>query len=180
MDKRKSLRELQARLADKLQAAKMGNVSSAALWLAVTAGGSNYLFPLSQSGEIYAWTQMHNVAHTKNWYLGVANLRGALFGVADFASFVQNKPPQNRSTQLQAESRLITFSAELEVNCALLVDKIDGLRSAESFVSSSLPQNHAQGFLGSTYVDLNGVHWQEINLQVLSQQAGFLNINVEQ
>ena len=177
MDKRKTLRELQSRLADKLQAVRAGDVASSAAWLAVDSDGEKFLFPLSQSGEIFPWTSTHKVAHTQDWYLGVANLRGSLFGIADFASFVNSKKPLARNQQLRSESRFVTLSASLDVNCALYVDRLEGLRSSESFRESMEPATGAPVFFGHTYIDLNGVHWQEINLQLLSQQNSFLNIN---
>lgn len=177
MDKRKTLRELQSRLADKLQAVRAGDVASSAAWLAVDSDGEKFLFPLSQSGEIFPWTATHKVAHTQDWYLGVANLRGSLFGIADFASFVNSKKPMARKQQTRSESRFVTLSASLDVNCALYVDRLEGLRSTESFRESMQPDASAPVFYGHTYIDLNGVHWQEINLQLLSQQNSFLNIN---
>eukprot|EP01031_Cornospumella_fuschlensis_P004273 gene4273-5341_t len=51
MANRQALRELQTRLADRLQIARTQGV--AASWLAVEAGGKNYLFPMAQAGEIF-------------------------------------------------------------------------------------------------------------------------------
>ena len=177
MDKRTKLRELQSRLADKLQAVKSGDVASAASWLAVDSQGEKYLFPLSQSGEIFPWSTTHKVAHTQDWYLGVANLRGSLFGIADFSSFLKHSKPQPRNPQLRSESRFVTLATALDVNCALFVDRLEGLRSTESFRESMLAEAGSPEFFGHTYIDLNGVHWQEVNLQLLSQQDRFLNIN---
>ncbi|MDO8774358.1 MAG: chemotaxis protein CheW [Burkholderiaceae bacterium] len=177
MDKRKSLRELQSRLADKLQAVRSGDVASAAAWLAVDSAGAKYLFPLSQSGEIFPWATTHQVAHTQDWYLGVANLRGSLYGIADFSSFLNKTKPQSRNQLSRSESRLVTLNTSLDVNCALFVDRLEGLRSTESFRESTDPGTDSPVFFGHIYIDLNGVHWQEINLQLLSQQNSFLNIN---
>jgi twitching motility protein PilI len=173
MDKKQKLRELQTRLAEKLQAVRSGDVASAAAWLAVDSGGRKYLFPLSQSGEIFPWTAIQKVAHTQDWYLGVANMRGALFGVVDFSNFVQGEKSTVSNELARSDSRFVTLSSTLEVNCALYVDRIEGLRSTES-------QDAASGspeFYGHIYVDVNGLQWQEINLQVLAQQSNFLNIN---
>jgi twitching motility protein PilI len=177
MDKKKKLRELQTRLAEKLQAVRSGDVASVAAWLAVDSGGRKYLFPLSQSGEIFPWTSIQKVAHTQDWYLGVANMRGALFGVVDFANFVQGEKSVLNNELAKSDSRFITLNSSLDVNCALYVDRIEGLRSTESFSESQDPSNGSPGFYGHIYVDVNGLQWQEINLQVLAQQASFLNIN---
>jgi twitching motility protein PilI len=52
MANREALRDLQSRLAGRLQAARSEGVSVAA-WLAVQAGGRDYLLPLNQAGEIF-------------------------------------------------------------------------------------------------------------------------------
>ena len=49
MANRAAIRELQTRLASRLQAARSEGVSVS--WLAVKTGGGNYLFPLVQSGK---------------------------------------------------------------------------------------------------------------------------------
>jgi len=177
MGKKQSLRDLQSRLAEKLDAAKAGVVGTAASWLAVDANGSKFLFPLSQSGEIYPLTPTHQVAHTKDWFIGVANLRGALFGVTDFDAYLKNSKPATRPVQLLSDVRFVTFNAAIEMNCALQVDKLEGLRSVTSFKKSEPPADTAPAFFGQVYIDMNDTKWQEINLQILAQQSDFLNIN---
>ncbi len=144
MANRQALRELQNRLAVRLQAAKTQGVSAS--WLAVEAGGARYLFPLNQSGEIFPWVSAQNVPYTQTWFAGVANLRGGLYGVVDLASFVSGKTPPARSELARTESRLVALNSALE-------------------------------FFGHSYVDANGVSWQEINLQLLASQAHFLTIS---
>jgi twitching motility protein PilI len=175
MANREALRELQSRLASRLQAARAEGVSAA--WLAVEAAGGKYLFPLSQSGEIFAWSSTQPVPYTRRWFLGVANLRGGLYGVVDLASFVAGSAPVPRAEGARAESRLVALNAALEVNCALLIDRLAGLRNVESFTSSALPPEGAPAYFGSGYTEPNGAYWQEINLQTLSQQPDFLSIS---
>ena len=175
MANRQALRELQSRLADRLQAAKTKGVSAS--WLAVEAGGGKYLFPLNQSGEIFPWVSAQNVPYTQAWFAGVANLRGGLYGVVDLASFVTGKTPVFRSEMARTESRLVALNSALEVNCALQIDKLSGLRNPEAFSDFAEKPPEAPEFFGHSYVDSNGVSWQEINLQALAQQAHFLTIS---
>jgi twitching motility protein PilI len=177
MDKREKLRDLQTRLAEKLQAVRSGDVASTAAWLAVESGGKKYLFPLSQSGEIFPWTAVNKVAHTQTWYLGVANIRGSLYGIADFSAYLQGAKTAIQNEKARSDSRFVTLNASLDVNCALYVDRLEGLRSTESFTESQAPKSGSPEFYGHVYVDTSGLGWQEINLQVLSQQDNFLNIN---
>jgi twitching motility protein PilI len=174
MANRQALRELQTRLADRLQIARTQGV--AASWLAVEAGGKNYLFPMAQAGEIFPMGATQAVPYTQSWFLGVANLRGGLFGVVDLASYVTGQSVTPKTEVARKESRLIALNAALEVNCALLIDRLAGLRNQQAFSDFTEKAPDAPEFFGPQYVDENGASWQEINLQSLAQQAHFLTI----
>jgi twitching motility protein PilI len=175
MANREALRELQSRLATRLQAARAEGVQAS--WLAVESAGGKYLFPLAQSGEIFPFSSAQPVPYTRPWFLGVANLRGGLYGVIDFSGFVEGKAPAMRSDATRAESRLVALNAALEINCALLIDRLAGLRHLDAFASSSEPAQGSPAYFGSGYTDTHGAYWQEINLQALSQQPQFLSIS---
>jgi twitching motility protein PilI len=174
MANREALRELQSRLASRLQAARTEGVQAS--WLAVESAGRKFLFPLTQSGEIFPFSSAQPVPYTREWFMGVANLRGGLYGVVDLASYIGGGAPVQRSDAGRAESRLVAFNGMLEVNCALLIDRLAGLRSLEAFSSSQPAPEGSPEFFGSGYTDAAGSYWQEINLQVLSQQPQFLSI----
>ena len=173
MANREALRELQSRLAGRLQAARTEGVQAS--WLAVEAAGRKYLFPLAQSGEIFPFAATQPVPYTREWFLGVANLRGGLYGVIDLASFVGGKLPVQRSDAGRAESRLVALNTMLDVNSALLIDRLAGLRGLDAFASSSDAPEGSPDYFGSGYTDAGGAYWQEINLQALSQQPQFLS-----
>ncbi|TFZ03652.1 chemotaxis protein CheW [Ramlibacter humi] len=175
MANREALRELQTRLANRLQAAR--TEGQQASWLAVEAAGTRYLFPLSQSGEIFPFSSAMPVPYTQKWFLGVANLRGGLYGVVDLAGFVGLRAPVARTEAGRAESRLVALNGALEVNCALLIDRLAGLRNPEAFASAEQPPEGSPPYFGTGYTDAQGQFWQEINLQALSQQPQFLSIS---
>jgi twitching motility protein PilI len=82
-----------------------------------------------------------------------------------------------RGEQSLAESSVITFNAALELNCALLVDGLAGLRKRDAFSDAVAPPEGSPAYFGNRFTDLNGEHWQEINLQSLSQLPEFLSIS---
>lgn len=174
MVKREALRELQVRLASRLQAAKTEDLSVSS-WLAVESAGQSYLLPLGHAGEIFPWSVVQAVPYTQPWFKGVANLRGTLAGVIDLAAFLG--VDRVRTEQSLAETSLVALNAALNVNAALLVDRLAGLRGTEAFVSSESPAEGASAFYGSTYLDASGARWQELNLQALSQAPAFLSIS---
>jgi twitching motility protein PilI len=165
MANRETLRQFQSHLANRLSAARTTGV--AASWLAVEAADVRYLFPLNQSGEIFPWANTQPVPYTQSWFLGVANLRGGLYGVIDLGGFVEGATPESRAEAGRDQARLVALNPVLDVNCALLIDRLVGLRSMESFVDSAAAPETAPSYFGSGYTDPAGVHWQEINLQSL-------------
>lgn len=174
MANREALRELQTRLASRLKTARSEGVSVS--WLAVRAGEENYLFPLALSGEIFPLTSLQVVPYSKPWFMGVINLRGGLYGVVDLAGFLANGTVPGRTEQSLSESSVITFSAALEINCALMVDNLAGLRKREAFTEAVAPPEGSPIFFGHRFTDLSGVQWQEINLRTLAQFPEFLSI----
>jgi len=175
MANREALRDLQARLASRLQAARAEGISVA--WLAVRAGGRNYLFPLGQSGEIFPLTTLQAVPYVRAWFRGVLNIRGGLYGVVDLAGFVADDAGLARAEPLSVDPSVVTLNAALDVNCALQVDSLSGLRGADAFTSSSPAAENAPTYFGSRFVDAAGEQWQEINLRTLSQIPEFLSIS---
>jgi twitching motility protein PilI len=175
MADRQALRELQSRLAARLQLARTQGVAPS--WLAVESGGQNYLFPMEQAGEIFPWVATQAVPYTQSWFVGVANLRGGLFGVVDLCAYVTGARAVAKSDMARKESRLVAFNAALDTHCALLIDRLAGLRNQEAFVDFAERAEDAPEFFGHRYIDPQGASWQEINLQLLARQAHFLTIS---
>lgn len=176
MANREAIRQLQARLASRLKAARDEGLSVS--WLAVKSGGANYLFPLAQSGEIFPITSLQPVPYALNWFRGVVNLRGGLYGVVDLARFVSGVSAAEASTAAPTptEATVVTLNSALNVNCGLLVESLAGLRSPDIFQSAQAPSADAPIYFGNRFTDAGGEIWQEINLQTLSQFPRFLNI----
>lgn len=173
MANKEALRELQGRLAQRLNAAR--TEAQAAGWLAVEAGAHAFLLPLADAGEIFQPGMLVAVPHTHPWFLGVANLRGTLTGVIDLATFFGLRERANAAAREQG--RLVVFNAALEINCALLVDRLAGLRNQEQLqLESTEPQGPQPAYVGSRYRDLSGRLWQELRMAVLARDERFLRI----
>ena len=175
MANRQAIRELQSRLAERLQIARTQGVAPS--WLAVEAAGQKYLFPMTHAGEIFPWVATQQVPYTQNWFLGVANLRGGLYGVVDLASYVTGQASVVKNEFARKDSRLVALNSGLDINCALLIDRLSGLRNQEAFIDFEKRADDAPVFFGNRYSDPAGQTWQEINLQILAQQAHFLAIS---
>ncbi len=170
MAKKEALRELQTRLAERLQAARTQQRGSS--WLAVECSGRGILFPLREAGEIFALSPMVPVPHTHRWFMGVANLRGHLHGVVDLAGFLGVKSTEGTPGQAQ----LVGFNQSLDLNCVLLVDRLAGLRSDEQLQREPDDGMARPTFVGGRYRDSSGRLWQELSLAALAGDEAFLRI----
>ena len=174
MAKREALRELQGRLAARLQQAR--TEVRAVSWLAVECAGLGLLFPLPTAGEIFAVGTLLPVPHTQRWFMGVANLRGGLHGVVDLAAFLGLRQPIAREA-VREQARLLAFNARSGANCAVLVDRLAGLRSAEQLSEEPAGENPRPAFAGARWRDADGRIWQEIDLAALARNEQFLAIS---
>lgn len=175
MANRAALRELQQRLAGRLQAAQ--EQEHAVSWLAVVCGDGRYLFPLTHADEIFSSPRIQPVPYAQDWFLGAANLRGGLYGVVDLERFIgASRPGAGVAGHAPAEASLVTLNAALELNCALWIDRLAGLKGVASFRTSHEAAAGSPDFFGHRYVDPDGISWQELNLQTLSRSARFLGI----
>ena len=174
MAKREALRELQSRLAVRLQQAR--TEVRGLSWLAVECGGLGLLFPLPTAGEIFPVGTLLPVPHTQRWFLGVANLRGGLHGVVDLAAFLGLRAPIARDA-VREQARLLAFNARTGASCAVLVDRLAGLRSAEQLTPEPEDSTPRPVFAGARWRDPAGRVWQEIDLAALARHDQFLAIS---
>jgi twitching motility protein PilI len=175
MAKKQALRELQSRLAERLQAARTQVRSES--WLAVECSGHGFLLPLREAGEIFALAPILPVPHSHGWFLGVANLRGHLHGVVDLAAFLGVKTHAAGQDQTGREqSRLVSFNHALDINGALMVDHLSGLRSEEELTPEAVDGVPRPAFVGPRLRDAAGRVWQELLLSELANDESFLKI----
>lgn len=174
MAKREALRELQTRLAERLQAV-MTELPGAS-WLAVESAGQGLIFPLQGAGEIFTAAGLLPVPHTQPWFLGVANLRGGLHGVVDLGSFLGLRAHALPRDALGEQARLLALNPAAGSHCAVLVDRLAGLRNLSQLTKLPEPPGARPPFAGAQYRDTAGRIWQEIDLARLAQQEQFLGI----
>jgi twitching motility protein PilI len=170
-----ALRDLQSRLAERLQVARTQDSQTS--WLAVEAGGRGFLFPLKDAGEIFPVPSLVRVPHTRDWFLGVANLRGALQGVVGLARFLGLEPNESAREQ----GRVVALNPVFEVNAALLVERLAGLRRADELEPAGPPlpgEPVMPPFVGDRLRDRTGRVWQELKLSELAADEAFLAIVV--
>jgi twitching motility protein PilI len=170
MANKQALRDLQSRLAERLQAARTEPLARS--WLAVECSSRGFLFPLREAGEIFPMAPMVPVPHSHRWFLGVSNLRGHLHGVVDLAGFLGVKS----SDAPRDQARLVGFNQALDINCVLLVDRLSGLRSEEDLTRDADDGVTRPTFAGARFRDSSERVWQELHLAELAGDESFLRI----
>jgi twitching motility protein PilI len=173
MANKEALRELQTRLAERMQVAR--NEPAAHAWLAVECAGQGVLLPLEQAGEIFNAGRILPVPHTRSWFAGVANLRGGLHGVVDLAIFLGLRARGTHEHGAEG-ARLVALNPSLGVNSALLVDRLAGLRHESDLAERADEAAQRPGFAGMRWLDKAGRPWQEIKLAALAADLQFLAI----
>jgi twitching motility protein PilI len=170
MAKKEALRELQTRLAERLAVARSSEQLQS--WLAIECGAQGFLLPLRDAGEIFSLAPVVPVPYTQSWFLGVANLRGHLHGVVDLARFLGIQSDERNKEQL----RLVVFSPSLDLNCAMMVDRLAGLRSQGQMTVVGDDGVVRPPFIGTRLRDTAGRIWQELRLAALADDESFLRV----
>jgi len=159
--RRTRLRQYQVQLLERMQAART-STGAQIHQLGVLIGPERYLLDLTQTGEIMPLGALCTVPLTQPWYLGLANIRGSLVGVIDFARYLG----AGESTA-GPDSRIVTFAAGLGFNCGLLVSRVYGLRHAAGMAAA-----------GDRLRDAEANHWTPLDLAALAQDPRFLHVGL--
>ena len=146
-------------------------------WLAVECAGLGLLFSLKQAAEIFAPVPLKPVPYAQPWLAGVANLRGGLATVVDLSVFLGLREPQQLRPD-PAASRLVALNPEMSINCALLVDRLVGLRGDEHLTPEPDEPGHRPRFAGVRLRDAEQRVWQALDLDALSKHEQFLKVVV--
>lgn len=169
----KNLREFQVRLSERLRQAASAPPQSARL--GVQVGDRNLLVGLSDVGEIVALPgEITPVPLTHEWFRGLVNLRGALYGVSDLARFEGRD-----ATSLTKSSRLLAFAPRLGLQAAIVVDRMLGLQN-DATLTEAEPEDaekSAPGWLGRHWLDAEGRRWTELLLEDLASDERFLAVD---
>jgi len=164
-----SLREFQQALAAKL--AEAGAETAPHARLGVQAGGRLWLIRLDDAGEVLPLPEVTPVPLTRQWFLGLANIRGNLAGVVDFAGFM-GEPPTERSPGC----RLILVAERFGAHSGLLVARMLGLRNIHQFQAEDGAADSP--WIRGAFRDAEGRRWFELDLGALVAHGDFLQVSL--
>ena len=167
LDLRTFQQELAARLASKTTA----QVESSRLGMA--CGDERWLIRLSDAGEVITMPPIVAVPLTQPWYLGIANIRGNLVSVIDFARFLGRNVAVGG-----AQNRLVLFGPRAgDLNAGVVVQRVLGLRNIAELAPAAAPAD-ARAWYAQRWMDRDGNPWQEIDLGKLAADPAFLQVGV--
>jgi twitching motility protein PilI len=170
--RRTRLREFQAQLVERMQAART-DTGAYARQLGVMIGQRHCLLNLQEAGEIVSVGTITKVPLTHDWFLGLSNVRGSLISVIDLARF-----QGQAQTHLDRESRIVVFAPALSFNSGILVSRVLGLRNLADMRPQADESATAAPWSAQQYVDRDAQVWTELNLTLIVQDPQFLHVGL--
>ncbi len=168
MAKRISLRQFQQNLSQRLSVAMAGESQRA--WLGFRPGHEYWLDGMANAGELVPLQPLTPVPLAKPWFRGIANIRGTLYNVLDFAAFQGGE-----ATPTNSESRLLLPNARVAVGVALLVNKALGLRGIDT-LEQQPDSNDPRAWVDGEYNDNEGHVWKTLVFEALLSNPEFLDV----
>lgn len=169
LDLRKYQEDILVRLKN---VAKSGTTASRSR-LGVKVGQDLLLVDLEDISEVAPVPETHPVPLTKSWFLGMANVRGNLYGVNDIAQLAGQS-----ATVPGAANRVLLVHQKYKANAALLVSALMGLRSLDQ-MQEQAGTDHPRSWLGSrVFRDAAGDSWRELNMRDLLACPDFIKVGV--
>lgn len=163
------LRTFQQELATRLASKTAAQVESSRLGF--DCGGEQWLIRLNDAGEVIAVPTIADVPLTKPWFRGLANIRGNLYSVIDFAAYLGHGV-----TAPAPHNRLVLFGPRAgELNAGIVVSRVVGLRNLAALAPAAAPAD-ARPWYTQRWIDAEGNAWQEIDLARLAREPSFLQV----
>jgi twitching motility protein PilI len=162
-----SLRDYQRELAERL---RLADSARAASKLGVQVGEQNWLIDLAEAGEVMPVPEITPVPLTQAWYRGVANVRGNLYSVIDFAEFLGSG-----ASGTGEGARLVLLGERFRSSAGLLIDRSLGLRNPKELRAREAAPGR-RPWLRGEFEDEAGGRWSELDVAALVRDAEFLSV----
>jgi twitching motility protein PilI len=170
MARKTSLREFQQNVAQRLR--DLASRKTVASKLGFQVGDESWLVTLSDVSEVIPVPNTIPVPLTQGWFRGVANIRGKLYSVADFAAF-QGQPAIGPGM----ERRVVLISERLIEGSGLMVTRMLGLRNPEQFTADpGFEHLQERPWVRARLRDETGKVWNELDLPALAGNLKFLEV----
>ncbi len=129
-----------------------------------------WLFELACIAEVTAMPAITPVPFTCPWYLGLANHRGELVGVADLDGLAGAAVPPPRDGD-----RLLVLSPSLPVRCAIRVAQL-GATVERASLRAAAPDPALPAWASMRYEDAAGHPHSWVDIDALMRDPAFIDI----
>ena len=171
MARRLNLQQYQENILSRLKALEYAGGAVTTSRLGVQVGEDDWLISLGDVGEVLTLPEIHAVPLTRAWFMGMANVRGNLYAVADLSAFFGGRP-----ARLGQESRLLLAGGRFGVNAAFVIDRLYGLRNVSEMKLLDAPKGEEPGWLAHSYRDAQGRDWRELDVSALINSTSFMRV----
>ncbi len=167
-----NLQTYQEDILARLKMVSEGEQTVAISRLGVSIAERNYLVALADVSEVLPVPEITKIPLTKQWFIGVANVRGNLAAISDLAGFLGEV-----SSTVSSESRILLAHTRFDINAGLLVDRLIGLRDLNT-MRLKRSVNSEKPWQLNVYQDDEGQEWQEIDIGLLISEKEFLQVAI--
>jgi len=164
-----STEEYQNTLNGQIISAGKNETSPAVLGVAV--GEDRYLIPMIEVSEVIPIPKLARVPLTQPWFLGLANVRGNLYGITDLGVYLGGDP-----TPFNLKSRILLVSPGNKLYGGFIVNSMLGIRNLSEFTPVKSGKKKLPKGISRQFNDTEGRLWRELSLSELIQDEKFLQI----
>lgn len=159
---------------EKMNSEQMKNAAAeSSTVLGMVVGEDRWLVQTTEVNEVLPVPKLLPVALTQPWFLGIANVRGHLYGIVDLAQYFGGAP-----TQCGIKARLLLASPRFRINSGLLVSNMLGVRSLSEFEPIENEGMDMQAGIAGNCRDKGGRRWRVLNFGELVREEAFLQIAI--
>ncbi len=153
----------------KIDIVEDGRTTSAVL--GVSIGDDRYLIPMAEVSEVIPIPKLARVPLTQPWFLGLANVRGNLYGITDLRVYLGED-----SMPFNLKSRILLVSLSSKIFGGFIVNSMLGIRNLSDFTPTKSTKKKLPRCITAHYQDIEGRLWRQLSLFELIHDEKFLQI----
>jgi twitching motility protein PilI len=138
--------------------------------LGVQVGAQSWLVDLTEAGEVMPAPPVTPVPLSRPWFRGVANVRGNLYSVIDFAAFLGAG-----GVAAGEHARLLLLGERFRSGAGLLIDRALGLRNP-AHLRAREGSGSRPAWVRGEFEDESGTRWSELDVAALVRDNEFLSV----
>lgn len=140
--------------------------------LGVLIGSEQVLVDMSQIAEVLPLPEIFPVPLTKSWFMGIANIRGNLYGISELHHFFHGAAAANAP-----DKRVLLLNPDITSNVGLVVDRLLGLRDIAGMKQKKTKKSVGHGYFSVQYQDQTGGVWKLLDCAAVANSRDFVHLS---